>query len=261
MACNFAPEPTGTEQGSGATSRLPGLGSPTFPPRFSLCITLVSASSLAQPRPTQGSQTQCVARPPFCLLFRPVRRGGLAPGSWRASPLPGLPRSPGHAGVTQLTSRAEMASGEARRGGRRGGPQGWGGMESQRPGRTVGLLPGAAGREAPFAGWLLRVGTSWNRGHRVPASSGLWLDAPRGQPARLLSCLGNSLMWGSVGHLLRLTAPQSSPAPASVASLPTRAGRCLLGGGGGGARSELRGCRGSLRLNRLLLHCNALPLV
>jgi len=251
-------------QGSGPPSRLQGLGSPTSPPCFSLRVTLASTSPPAQPHTSRGRQTPCTARPRFCPLS--VRRG---------SPPP--PVSAGLArflAFPEVLGRADLSWAEVGP----GRPTGMGGRRVRSPG-SVQQLCTLGGSRGPTGG--VQRGGTW--GHVSPAGRGrrcCFLELLAERPSVLAACpvwepLGIGDCGGPASLGLQLVAPRGQPdvgplqtraladgspgqaVPASVELPPSWAGAQPPGLG----HSGLWACRGSLRLNPLLLHCNALPLV
>lgn len=121
-------------------------------------------------------------------------------------------------------------------------------------GRGRQASSGAIGGGAPDAGGLFCADESWTRG--------LWPACVLGRAA---GCPSGTASPAVVG----VTASGGAPARAPADGTPGQAGACFCSVSPAGAgvrppgvgRSALHGMQGSLRLNWLLLHCNALPLV
>lgn len=158
-------------QGSGAPSRLQGLGSPTSH------LAFLFASPWLQLLPLHCPMRAGVSRPRVrpALIVSALAvcvEGQAGPRLCRASPLPGLPEVPGRA----YLSWAEVGPGRPAwmegggcfperafrqlwAPGGRAEPEQLAGPSARGKG-AGGLLPGAVGREAPFAGGLFCVGDS-----------------------------------------------------------------------------------------------------
>lgn len=214
MAFGFVPEPVRTEAalcaGFGATSRLQGLESPAHPtPPHLISLFASSWFQLLVPHgPVQPWVTNPHPAPKSCSLcpgprLTPVPSpGGLA---WSLALLEALE---GHADLGSADlSRAEVITKEAHRDGRRGES-----LSPEGPRAAVHVEGGTCGRMARGRGQMVHSGTlweerplcwlfcpedSWGQGPLSASTLGPGLDAPRGQPARLLSWPADGALCGS----------------------------------------------------------------